>query len=305
MASKKLSIDLSNMRETELSGIPADSDYYDKDSNTVYKVVNIKIKDIDPSEANNSSRSIIHDEVRVLADSIRDYGLKDPIRVYLNRSEKNHPGFGNISGILPKYTILSGHRRFDAFRLLNEEDGMGIDSIPCIVCEKPADKIEEYIDVAQSNISRRKPQDLKVEIQAANEIWNEICKDQERKNQYVGKLEKAFETRYEKNDKYIADPHGFKRNHYRARLEFIRSVTGLDVSNATIKTYLAKTVEKASDETEIYFTPPKYNTEPSTKKLIRKFDLLKKHVTTLYLDTDPELCEQLLNGLDELIETIK
>lgn len=281
---------LSTMLENEMDDRPVESDYYDKESNTVYKVVLVDFSSIDPSEYNNSGRSLVDDNLNILADSIRDYGLKDPIRVYPN----------SIHGY--KYTILSGHRRYAAIDLLNKNGDVKINKVPCIICDVPNDKIDEYIDVAQSNITRKSPDDLKKEILVASEVWEEI-KELNKSEEYTPKLEAAFVARYKDNEAYKEDPALFRRNNYRAKLEFIRSITGLDLSNKTISTYLTKTLA-SSDEDALPKRVPKKTAEMTPEKLAKKFEQTKKCVMKCY-DQDPDIAEKICDLIDAIIMTIK
>ncbi len=193
-------------------------------------VKDIPFLEINPSTANNDLRSMDDDDLRILADSIKEFGIKEPLRVY----EEHELDY--------KYKIISGHRRIAAWQMLVKDDKFNPRStLPCIIVEKPADEISEKIDVAQSNISRRKPKDLVREVNIANDIWQKIIAEG-RQEDYKEKLLSNFRRRYATNDKYNANPKRFERYHYRSRIEFIRAITGLEWTNNTVNHALKKTV---------------------------------------------------------------
>lgn len=200
--------------------------------NNAKEIVNIPYREINPSIANNDLRSMADSDLRILADSIEQYGIKDPLRVYKDDREEN--GY--------KYIILSGHRRYNAWRMLIEQDHYNpISTLPCIVCEKPKDEITEKIDIAQSNITRRTPADLNREVKIANDIWNRIL-DAKRQDEYIPKLKQSFKDRYKDNQIYLSDPERYEKYHYRSRIEFIRAVTGLEWTNKTVQRAIKKCV---------------------------------------------------------------
>lgn len=205
---------------------PAEDYAYHQKNEQIY---NLKVSEINPSEFNNFGRSLDEDDLEILADSIAEFGVKEPIRVYADRKD----GY--------RYTIISGHRRYAAVRLINEKyDGVTIDAIPSIIVkERPTDVITEKLDVAQSNLSRKKSKDLENEVKAAEELWQDIC-DLGKKEEYTEKLKKNFINRFKSNPNYVIDPDKYLRDNFRDKFEFIRYATGLDISHSTIKRVLAK-----------------------------------------------------------------
>ena len=245
----------------------------------VIQVVTIPLLDIDPSTENNDMRSMYDTDLRILADSIKEFGLKEPLRVYKNEN-----------GAF-KYTIISGHRRFAAFRILVKDDKYSPNiQIPCIIIEKPVDEISEKIDIAQSNIARKNPKDLVREVNIANDIWQKIV-NAKRQEEFVPKLKESFKKQNEKNEKYIADPKKFERYHYRSRMEFIRCITGLSVTNKTVQNAINKTMAGNTEDEEGQLE--KDPDEEKEKKSERKVSIsqINRKVTSLVNDL-AKYCEQ-------------
>lgn len=245
----------------------------------VIQVVTIPLLDIDPSTENNDMRSMYDTDLRILADSIKEFGLKEPLRVYKN----DNGAF--------KYTIISGHRRFAAFRILVKDDKYSPNiQIPCIIVNKPLDEISEKIDIAQSNISRKNPKDLVREVNIANDIWQKII-NAKRQGEFVPKLKESFKKQNEKNEKYIADPKKFERYHYRSRMEFIRCITGLSVTNKTVQNAINKTMIANTDDEEGQLeSDPDEEKEKKSERKVSTSQINRK-ITSLVNDLS-KYCEQ-------------
>lgn len=247
----------------------------------------IPFLDINPSTENNSLRSMDNDDLRILADSIKEFGIKEPLRIY----EEAEQGF--------KYKIISGHRRFAAWKMLVEEDHYDPNTtLPSIIVSKPADNIAEKIDVAQSNISRKKPKDLIREVNIANSIWQEIV-DANKQNEYKDKLLSNFRRRNKDNEKYRANPKRFERYHYRSRIEFIRAITGLEWTNNTVNHALKKTVtgDNVPDEEGKLEDDPDELAEKEAAKATKKVtkQSVNKHLTKVI-----DLLNQYCNTADDV-----
>lgn len=232
----------------------------------------LSIAYINPSDFNNSNRDMNQEDLRILADSIAEYGIKEPLRVYQDKDKRD--GY--------KYAILSGHRRFAAVQYINSHLDIyteRITKVPVQICDAPSDFLDERIDATISNIQRKKPKDLENEIKAAAEIWTEIV-NSENYGKWKKKLRDSFIKRNEENESYINHPEEYLLNNYRPKLEFIRQMTGLDLSNKTIKSYLITNIN--ADDTEEDLPKASKKKEPSPKSLNSKFKKLSKEADYLY-----------------------
>ena len=106
------------------------------------KTLFIQMKDIKLNKLNK--RSMNQEEIEVLSESIKDAGLINPLVIYQNQD-------GSC-------TLLDGHRRYRALELMGRA---GTNQVPCIVVDKPSDEVREQELMANGNIHRSKPEDLK------------------------------------------------------------------------------------------------------------------------------------------------
>ena len=180
--------------------------------------VTIKVSQIKENPLN--MRSMDLDQIRILAYDIDTYGLMQPLAVY-----EDDDG---------RYTLLSGHRRLAALKQL------GVKEVPCKVFPKPADEFEEQEILTSANISRRKPSELVDELKRAEQAWNTMFK--ENRDRHVERLKAQFIKEHQSVPKYIEDPDLYVHNNFRPKFEYIRSLTGFDLSNSTIKEQLKKAV---------------------------------------------------------------
>jgi hypothetical protein len=205
---------------------------------TSSQITYISFREISPSLDNNDNRSLDEGDLQILAESIRVAGIKEPLRVYPFND-------GEFS-----YKIISGHRRYAAWKYLVENYSFSErETIPCIVDDVPKDEIQEKIDVSQSNLKRNSPKDLQREVAIANSTWQKIV-DSGRTEEFKKQLKENFIRRNKDNPKYIEDSQKYINNNYRSRLEFIRAITGLEKSNATVKTIINKTVSGEVNDDE-------------------------------------------------------
>lgn len=116
------------------------------------KFEDIAISKIVPNEDNDKVFSM--SEIKELADTIKKEGFYGGIEVY------------KIPG-KDKFEISSGHRRFEAMKLLKKK------TIPCIVSEYPSE-YKRGIKMLASNIRSRKLSPL--DMARAIEYYKELCK---------------------------------------------------------------------------------------------------------------------------------
>lgn len=124
------------------------------------KLVDIELELINCNELNDIYNI---DNIEELAENILINGQIDPIIVYLKAGE---------------YTILSGHRRFEALKSIEKEFAK------CILVSKPETIEEEKILLVEANSQRIKTKD-------------------ELKNEIVYKKESYTKLKSEKNPKYV------------------------------------------------------------------------------------------------------
>jgi ParB/RepB/Spo0J family partition protein len=74
-----------------------------------------------------------------LANSIREVGILQPIRVHAVQS---------LDGVT-RYTIVSGQRRYEAARML------GLDMVPCLVVDVPHDSAHTLVSQVTENLQRK------------------------------------------------------------------------------------------------------------------------------------------------------
>ena len=100
----------------------------------------VKREDLVPNQANDKFG--IYD-IEELAESIRVFSLLQPLHV-----KKRSDG---------KYDIISGHRRFLAICMLQDQkQNCYMDGIPCVYSNVPTSKLDEMILVYEANIHSRK-----------------------------------------------------------------------------------------------------------------------------------------------------
>ena len=193
-----------------------------------------------------------------LANNIKKSNeLLDPITVY-----KNDDG---------NYTILSGHRRFEAMKILGKSE------IPCFIHEKPADVYEEQEILLSGNFHRSKPEDIKKELSKAAQNWEDM--PDERREAFKEAIKKSFIARYQNTPKYKEDPAAFIRHNFFYKEEYIRIMTGLDYSNMTISRLLKEvaprddvpTVTAEEEEPEV---KEKKAPKITGKKIMKEIDKL-------------------------------
>ena len=177
------------------------------------------------------------EQIRIIADSITSIGLESPLVVYKD----------NVFAGKQMYTIISGHKRYEALKLLKKPP---IFDVPCVIEEKPKDEIAEREMMLQNNLGRKSPEEIRLQVAEASSIWNRLAPDVRQKytdifrNQFIIEESKTHEV----DDKYI-------RDNFRPRLDYIRKMCGLDMSNSTVKSFLKKELDKTSEALPV--DPPK------------------------------------------------
>ena len=193
-------------------------------------------------------RSMIPEQIQILAGTIENDGLLQPLVVYKNGKD---------------YMLIAGHRRLEALRLLYD----GEYTVPCIVISKPKDQFEEQALITKGNISRRSPEEIDNEVALAERNYNTMS-DEERK-EVSQKLRQAFIVRNQENQAFKDDEKTYMANMFKPKYEYIKSITGLEsASNTTIKKMIKK--EDPDDVAE-----KKLKDSAKPKKEITEKDIFK------------------------------
>ena len=210
-----------------------------------------------------NERSMNHEQISVLADSILHDGLLQPVVVY-----KTADG---------RYTLLSGHRRKAACQLIIK------DSILTKINETPTDEWEEQELLAKANFHRLTPKEIQNEVSLADRIWGSM--NTERRERLSKEFIAKFKERVADNPKYIENPAEFVRRNCRTRLEYINYLTGLEMSNTTVKSILSdiKKTETGEGDDEIKVKEPKpVKAKDIVKAADKLLGLLEVYVPTPY-----------------------
>lgn len=177
----------------------------------------------------NIHQNDAEEQIRIIADSIASIGLESPLVVYKD----------NVFAGKQMYTIISGHKRYEALKMLKKPP---VFSVPCVIEEKPKDEIAEREMLLQNNLGRKSPEEIRQQATEASSIWNRLAPDVRQKytdifrNQFIIEESKTHEV----DDKYI-------RDNFRPRLDYIRKMCGLDMSNTTVKSFLKKELDRTSE----------------------------------------------------------
>lgn len=227
---------------------------------------NISIEALRPNDENET---FTMNDIDILVDSIREHGLLTPLTVYF--SDQDHS----------KYTILSGHRRFEACKQL------GMTSVPVQVVDSPKDRIAEFESICEANIARNSEEDKEIMIKNAADFWEEL-----------GEKDKAVITEKlkERYMKRIGNLDAFK-----PRNEYVRAITGITISDSTI-------IRKLND---MKTTPEqKEAKKTNTKKKTRSFskfchDNIYELEYKLSENTDEELPMEVQEAIAQLIDIMR
>ena len=229
----------------------------------------IAIEGIFPNKANDTYS--MHD-IDVLEESIREKGMLSPITICYD-SKNTDLG----------YTILSGHRRYEAAKRA------GLTEIPCIIVECPENETQKIEAICEGNICRNSDEDVETQIRIAADLWEGL--DSETKHEMTVKLkEKAIKARGELND-------------FRPREEFIRFKTGINLSNRTLS---RKLNEPTPEEVAEQIKNPEVKPEKKAKKQRSFEQFCEANVVELNHmlseDFDGELPEDIVQKIYELRE---
>ena len=241
----------------------------------------IKLGNIQPNPLNihNNDSS---QQVKIIADSISSIGLESPLVVYEDAEFANKK----------MYTIISGHKRYEALKLLGKPP---IYEVPCVVEDKPKNEIAEREILLQNNLGRKSPEEIRMQVQEASRIWNKLSPDVRQKytdafkNQFVIEESKTHKV----NDKYI-------RDNFRPRLEYIKRMSGLDMSNSTVKSLLKAELEKVSEG----FVQEVKEKTVSIKDIIRRVNTLSGLIE-ICKETNEDMDNATIRSLDNLNDTLK
>lgn len=248
----------------------------------------VKLEDIQQNALNN--RSMDASEIKNMADAIAKGGVCEPLVVYKNRDND-------------KYTLISGHRRLAALKQIFKKD----EPVLCIISETPESKFQEQEMLARLNIHRSTPDDIQQEASLASRLWQTM--DDEKRATLTEMYKEKFIEKHKDNPSYQEDPSKFISDRFRPRLDYVRSLTGLEVSNGTIKDILrdpAKKEEKKKEKEEKKESEKKEK-DVSDRDLLRQAEsllgVLKIHATMDdNLNARKGMC---IEALDTLIEYLR
>ena len=250
------------------------------------KIKNIRLAEITPNPL-NEARSMEFKDIENLMDSIKTVGLLHPLVVTYQGEDT--------------YYLLSGHRRYAALKSLYGRDYV----VPCVVISKLLTPVEQAEYMARSNVSRKNPDEIREEVVIASNLWDEMPK--ERRKEISKQFEERFRAENENNPTYIANPQKFKTNRFRPRLMYIKSITGLDVSNKTVSDILVAKL-KESGEGVPEDKKKRESHGVSYKKLFTTMTRLSEQLEEYAYRADtgkPEYIKELQDDLNKVIEKLK
>lgn len=236
-------------------------------------VQQIPIDRIIPNSMNRRSL----DGVDVIKESIRRTGrLFEPLLIY-SKDEK--------------YILLSGHRRYTAWKSLCDElDSSWSRLVPCIVLPKPETEYDERILMSQANIHRSDPEEIRNEVRIAIDIWNTMPEEKRQETKIWLKKRFIDEMETDVSEEYL-------RSNFRPKLEFVRFVTGIRSTNKTI----TKIIQESSDEKQAKRKP-----EITKEKLLRQIKILTENLQKFEISPERQAEKnQYIRTLEQLEEVIK
>ena len=221
-------------------------------------------------------------DLDVLEDNIKKYGVLSPVTVYWDQKKLG-------------YVLISGHRRYEACR------NLGLTKIPANVIEAPKDETEEFLEICAGNIARTSDEDINDQIKLASIQWESMSED--KKKALRDSLLKSFKDR----NKGTVPTESF-----RPKQEYIRSITGIDVSQRTISRKLAEIFSEENDEEEKKNAPMQEKEEKKKKEKssTRSFKAFANAVVTESRYHTTEYAEETLDeetvaDIDKIIEILK
>lgn len=218
----------------------------------------VKLKVTEILENPLNMRSMEADQINLLAENIEMNGLMQPLAVYDLEDGR--------------YMLVSGHRRLAAIKKLGQNE------VLCVIVPAPKDEFEESEKLTAANFARRKSEDLVNEILRADQTWNTM--DPERRKKASEFLKKRFITEHESDVAYIANPTQYVSTRYRPIYEYIRLLTGLDLSNSTIKNVIAKYAPAETPIIAEYADDEEDEPEKKEKSKTEKKEKSEKRITT-------------------------
>ena len=239
-------------------------------------LMNVKIEALVPNEQNEV---LSLESLDVLEDSIKEFGIISPITVCYKKGVNN------------KFTVLSGHKRLAAAK------NIGLTEVPIQVIDAPKNDDEEFNALLQSNICRNSEEEVNRLIMVASEHWdNKLDRATKEKRTIVLKENYLKRMKTDSENAGISDEELLQG--FRAKDEYIRSTTGINLSYRSIRRKIQE--EEHKDE-------PKVAKEVKPKRKTRSFsDFCKASVYELrYLtseNAEEELPIDVQQKIDELID---
>ena len=233
-----------------------------------------------------NERSMDPSEIDVIKDSIMEVGLLHPLVVY--EESEDH------------FILVSGHKRFKA---LQELGRMPNSTVQCTVVDKPSDITQEQELLARGNVGRSNPEQIANEIKLVNNIWNTM--DSSRRKRLTESYRATFEIAHKDDPAYISDKTKYMTNRFRARMEYINHITGLNMSNKTISQYLKTTLE--NEDEALIDDKPKKERAFTIKQIAKSIDSLQGLIegySTTHDDTPVSLLE-LQTELEKTADDLK
>ena len=230
----------------------------------------IKIEGLYPSKENEI---LSMNDIDVLEESIKKYGVLTPLTVYY--SPENPAGF----------TVLSGHRRLEACKRI------GLKEVPVQVISAPKTANDEFVSRFNANIARYSDEDITTAINAVAEQWEGLS--QQDRAQITVKLKEVYDKKP-----------GSIPSEFRPRDEYIRAVTGINVSVRSIRRKLTNEAEPEERQEKEKAKPAKK--EKKEKKPRSFADFCKGSVYELHYliseNAEEELPIETREKIQELIE---
>lgn len=226
------------------------------------QLMNVKIEALVPNKAN---APFTMNDIDVLEESIRRSGILTPITVCHKMDE------------MGKFTVISGHRRLEAAKRL------GLEQVPIQIVDTPKTADDEFIEVCQANICRNSDEDKTLQMKAVAEYWETLADD--KRDEWTKKLRENFEKRTEDQE---------EKGEFRVRDEFIRAITGVNLSNRSIRRKLSEEAIKEEPKKE---TPTKKKTKP-LQSMAHSFGVALDFKTSE--NSDEEFPIEIQNKIDEI-----
>lgn len=223
--------------------------------------------------SNKANKDYSMHDIDVLEESIRRNGILSPITVCFDKDN-------TFKG----YTILSGHRRFEAAKRA------GLTEVPVNIVECPKTETEKIEAICEGNICRNSKEDVETQIKIAADLWENLNPDIKR--EMTAKLK---ESATKANGGEIRD--------FRPREEFIRYKTGINISDRTLSRRLNEpTAEELAEALKTQDKP----TEKKAKKQRTFMQFCDANVVELNHmlseDYDEELPDEIVQKIYELRE---